>query len=36
MGEMGIWKEITGPARYRQLRYEPYVGLFDDEAEGGQ
>ena len=35
MAELGILREITGNARNRRFRYEPYVRLFtDDPAEG--
>ncbi len=30
MTAIGILKEITGNARHRRFRYEPYVRLFDD------
>lgn len=31
--KLGILKEITGNARNRRFRYEPYVRLFIDEPE---
>lgn len=36
MTELGILREITGNARNRRFRYEPYVRLFIDEPEGVQ
>lgn len=33
MTDLGILREITGNARNRRFRYEPYVRLFTDEAE---
>jgi Fic family protein len=32
MTELGILREITGHARNRRFRYEPYVRLFTDDA----
>jgi Fic family protein len=32
MTELGILREITGNARNRRFRYEPYVRLFTDDA----
>jgi Fic family protein len=29
--EIGVLLEITGHARHRRFRYEPYVRLFDDQ-----
>ena len=29
LAELGILVEITGQARHRRFRYEPYVRLFD-------
>ncbi|MEM7305177.1 MAG: Fic family protein [Planctomycetota bacterium] len=34
MGELGIFSEITGNARNRRFRYEPYVALFLDDGPG--
>jgi hypothetical protein len=35
MTELGILREVTGNARNRRFRYEPYVRLFaDDPVEG--
>jgi Fic family protein len=31
LAAIGILKEITGQARHRRFRYEPYVRLFDDQ-----
>jgi Fic family protein len=31
LAAIGILEEITGHARHRRFRYEPYVRLFDDE-----
>ena len=31
--EAGILREITGQARHRRYRYEPYVALFQDDTE---
>lgn len=36
MTELGILNEITGNARNRRFRYEPYVRLFTDEPEDEQ
>ncbi|MEX0893612.1 MAG: Fic family protein [Gemmatimonadota bacterium] len=33
MAELGILREITGNARNRRFRYEPYVRLFSEAAE---
>jgi Fic family protein len=33
MTELGILREVTGNARNRRFRYEPYVRLFTDEPE---
>jgi Fic family protein len=35
MTELGILREITGNARNRRFRYEPYVRLFTVDAPGG-
>lgn len=35
MEELGIVAEMTGHARNRRFRYEPYVRLFDDSVEDG-
>ena len=32
--ELGILVEITGNARHRRFRYEPYIQLFHDEGPG--
>jgi hypothetical protein len=32
MTELGILREITGHARNRRFRYEPYVRLFTDDV----
>jgi Fic family protein len=32
--ELGILNEITGQARHRRFRYDPYVALFSDATEG--
>jgi hypothetical protein len=34
--EIGVLVEITGQARNRRFRYDPYVRLFADEAAGGE
>jgi hypothetical protein len=31
LATLGILHEITGHARHRRFRYEPYVRLFDDD-----
>ena len=31
LAAIGILEEITGHARHRRFRYEPYVRLFDNE-----
>jgi Fic family protein len=36
MTELGILREITGNARNRRFRYEPYVRLFTDDPEAGE
>jgi hypothetical protein len=36
MTDMGILREITGNARNRRFRYEPYVQLFTEEPEDRQ
>lgn len=33
--DLGILREITGHARNRRFRYEPYVRLFIDDPEDG-
>ncbi len=33
LSELGLLVEITGNARHRRFRYEPYVRLFTDERE---
>lgn len=33
LAELGVLREVTGQARNRRFRYEPYVRLFADEAE---
>ena len=33
LAELGILREITGHARNRRFRYEPYVRLFIDDPE---
>lgn len=35
LNELGILKEMTGYARNRRFRYEPYVRLFTDEVPDG-
>lgn len=35
MTELGILREITGNARNRRFRYDPYVRLFTDEGGAG-
>lgn len=32
LADIDILSEITGQARYRRFRYEPYVRLFSDGA----
>lgn len=36
MTEISILREITGNARNRRFRYEPYLRLFTDKPEVGQ
>lgn len=33
LAETGMLREITGQARNRRFRYEPYIHLFEDESE---
>lgn len=34
LAELGVLQEITGQARNRRFRYEPYIRLFEDEPVG--
>jgi Fic family protein len=34
LADLGVLVEITGQARHRRFRYDPYVRLFEEEARG--
>ena len=34
LADLGILAEITGQARHRRFRYDAYVKLFEEEAQG--